>query len=114
MLDRDVEADLAVLQVSWLRTIRDSALAVFDEVAPLAIAIGSFRPCREERKRQSSVQQSREQGTSVPRIVEARPQLAQAFSGYGASGKAIFDALGLPTPEQRPKGRKSARSKETA
>ena len=92
-LDRDLDADLAPLRTSWRDTLRGTALDLFDTAAPLDPMAASFDPRR---------------------IVEARRHLTGAFAGYGASGKAIFDALGLPLPEQRPKGRKSTRSKEAA
>lgn len=93
LLDRDPDADLAPLRVRWRDTLRRAALDLFDIAAPLDPMAAAFDPRR---------------------IIEARRHLTGAFAGYGASGKAIFDALGLPTPEQRPKGRKSGRSKETA
>jgi CRISPR system Cascade subunit CasA len=93
MLDREPDADLVPLRVRWRDALRRTARDLFDIAAPLDPMAASFDPHR---------------------IVEARRHLTSAFAGYGASGKAIFDALGLPAPEQRPKGRKSARSKETA
>lgn len=93
MLGRDPDADLAPLRIRWRDTLRRAALDLFDTAAPLDPIAASFDPRR---------------------IVEARRHLTGAFAGYGASGTAIFNALGLPLPEQRPKGRKNARSKETA
>lgn len=93
MLDRDSDADLASLRIRWRDTLRRTALDLFDSAAPLDPVAAAFDPRR---------------------IVEARRHLSGAFAGYSASGKAIFDALGLSAPEQRPDGRKSARSKETA
>lgn len=92
-LDGDPEADLAPLRLRWRDALRRTALDLFDTAAPLDPMAVSFDPRR---------------------IVEARRHLTGAFAGYGASGTAIFNALGLPPPEGRTKGKKAARSKETA
>ena len=55
----------------WLGKLRHTALALFDEAAPLAPECGS----------------------AAPRIGRARRHLLFALTGYGKDGEALFDAL---------------------
>lgn len=76
---------------SWRDRLRGVALELFDAAAPLDPGAASFDPGR---------------------IVRARRDLAGAFRGYGMFGRALFEALELPSPE--PAKKKSARRKEPA
>jgi CRISPR system Cascade subunit CasA len=82
-VDKDWETALKALAPGWRATLRNSALALFDEVAPLDPSLASFDP---------------------QRIVEARRRLFFALEGYGSNGNRLFEALLLPLPER--KGRK--------
>ena len=66
---------------AWLDLLRLTALALFDEAAPLAP----------------------EAGSAAPRIARARRFLRIALRGYGRDGTALFKALGLPLPEKAPR-----------
>ncbi|MBX6741045.1 MAG: type I-E CRISPR-associated protein Cse1/CasA [Acetobacteraceae bacterium] len=70
----------------WMQLLRRTALALFDEVAPL----------------------SPEAGSAALRIGRARRNLLFALTGYGRDGAALFEALGLPAAEPKVKKRKAA------
>jgi CRISPR system Cascade subunit CasA len=65
----------------WLKRLRDLALVLFDEAAPL----------------------TPENGGAAPRIGKARRNLLFALLGYGKDGAALFSALDLPAPEAKAK-----------
>jgi CRISPR system Cascade subunit CasA len=65
----------------WLKRLRDLALALFDEAAPL----------------------TPENGGAAPRIGKARRNLLFALLGYGKDGTALFSALDLLAPEAKTK-----------
>lgn len=66
----------------WLDRVRDVALRLFDEAAPL----------------------TPETAGAAPRISRARRQLLFALAGFGKDGQELFSRLALVTPE--PKGRR--------
>jgi CRISPR system Cascade subunit CasA len=70
----------------WLKLLRATALALFDDAAPL----------------------SADSGAAAPRIARARRNLLFALLGYGRDGQTLFTELGLPAPEQKPRKGKSA------
>jgi len=72
----------------WLDRLRGTALAIFDELAPVA-PDGSGQ---------------------APRVAAARRNLLVGFAGYSPMGKALFAALNLPPPEKpaKDKARKVA------
>jgi CRISPR system Cascade subunit CasA len=72
--------------VVWLKKLRTAALALFDEVAPLAP----------------------ESGSAAPRISRARRHLMFALTGYGKDGAALFEILQLAAVESKAKKRKAA------
>lgn len=65
----------------WLRDMENVALALFDAQAQPGLA---DRNVKEQAK-----------------VVLARANLAAAFKGYGKRGRAAYQALGLPVPEQK-------------
>jgi CRISPR system Cascade subunit CasA len=67
----------------WLDRLRDVALRLFDEVAPL----------------------TPENANAAPRISRARRQLLFALAGFGKDGQALYAHLELVTPQ--PKGRRA-------
>jgi CRISPR system Cascade subunit CasA len=67
---------------AWRDHLRRTALALFDEAAPLSPFFGG----------------------AAPRIGRARRNLLFALTGFGRDGAALFEALGLPVAE--PKARK--------
>jgi len=69
----------------WLGLLRSTALALFDEVAPLAPELGA----------------------AAPRIATARRSLLIAFAGAGQKGKALFALLGL-VPSAKPEPKEAA------
>jgi len=71
-------ATLEAAAPAWHRTLRKTALTLFDGAAPLDPAAVSFNPAR---------------------IVKARNGLFLTLGGYGAVGGKIFAALALPLPE---------------
>jgi CRISPR system Cascade subunit CasA len=71
---------------AWLVRLRHTALALFDEAAPLSPLSGS----------------------AAPRIGRARRNLLFALTGFGKDGDALFEALGLPVAEPKAKQRKAA------
>ena len=77
-------------QEAWLATLRRTALALFDEAAPLTA----------------------ESGAAAPRIGAARRKLLFALLGYGTDGKALFTDLGQSPPESA--GRKTVGKSRTA
>jgi len=68
---------------SWRDVLARAALDLFDEFLP-PTEIGAL---------------------DVPTVVQARRSLHVALRGYGAGGKRLFDALGLPQPEAKPKNK---------
>ncbi len=71
---------------SWRDLLRHTALALFDEAAPL----------------------SPFSGNAAPRIGRARRNLLFALTGFGKDGAALFEALGLAAAEPKAKKRKAA------
>jgi CRISPR system Cascade subunit CasA len=67
---------------NWLALLRRTALALFDEAAPLS-------PDTTDR-------------SAAPRIAAARRRLVFALTGYGKDGAALFLTLGLASPEPKP------------
>jgi CRISPR system Cascade subunit CasA len=72
---------------AWLLLLRRTALALFDEAAPLQADSG---------------------GTAAPRIGKARRNLLFALLGYGKEGQALFDELDQPVPETKSRKARSA------
>lgn len=70
-------------RAAWLADLRAQALKQFDALAVPGLDLRETDQMR--------------------RIVEARKFLGLAFAGYGAQGKAIFDALCLPVPDKKGK-----------
>lgn len=70
----------------WLDRLRDVALSIFDEAAPL----------------------TPENGGAAPRVSRARRNLLFALGGFGKEGEALCATLGLVAPA--PKGRKKAKA----
>ena len=73
--------------LDWLAILRRSAIAIFDELAPIA-PDGSGRP---------------------ERVTAARRNLLFGLAGYGASGAELYKALNIPPPQKA--GPKIKRSK---
>ena len=71
---------------AWLVLMRRTALALFDEAAPLEA----------------------DSGAAAPRIGRARRNLLFALLGYGKEGLALFSGLELPAPETKPRKARSA------
>jgi CRISPR system Cascade subunit CasA len=74
---------------NWLRNLRNLALALFDEAAPL----------------------TPESGAAAARISRARRILVFALTGFGKEGEALFTQLGLAAPQSKVKksrGKKAA------
>jgi CRISPR system Cascade subunit CasA len=71
---------------AWLVRLRHTALALFDEAAPLSAFSGN----------------------AAPRIGRARRNLLFALTGFGKDGGALFETLGLPAAEPKAKKRKAA------
>jgi CRISPR system Cascade subunit CasA len=71
---------------AWRDLLRRTALAVFDEAAPLSPFSGS----------------------AAPRIGRARRNLLFVVTGFGKDGNALFETLGLPVAEPKTKKRKAA------
>lgn len=65
----------------WLDDLRAAALAQFDALALPGLADRDTKDQAE--------------------IVQARRNLTAAFAGYGKQGRAAYQALGLPVPEQK-------------
>lgn len=63
---------------AWARTLRETALAIFDEAAPL----------------------TPEAGGAAPRLARARRNLLFALLGYGKDGGALFATLRLEPPKK--------------
>ena len=66
---------------AWLKLLRNTALALFDDAAPLSADSGA---------------------AAAPRIGRARRNLLFALLGYGNDGEALFNLLGQPVPETKP------------
>jgi CRISPR system Cascade subunit CasA len=81
---RDVRSDwettLKALAPDWRKVLRQAALALFDQTAPLDPSAVSFDP---------------------KRIVEARRNLVFTLEGYGSAGTKLFGELLLPLPETK-------------
>lgn len=73
---------------AWLKTLRGTALSLFDEEVPL-----EYLPDK-----------------LINRGVKARTSLTLAMAGYGKAGMALYAFLGLPPPEVKPKLPKPAKS----
>ena len=71
---------------AWRDLLRRTALALFDEVAPLSPFSGG----------------------AAPRIGRARRNLLFALTGFGKDGAAFFETLGLAAAEPKGKKRKAA------
>jgi CRISPR system Cascade subunit CasA len=74
----DTDAQWPVVE-SWVRILRDRALALFDEHAPLAGI----------------------ENRDMERLVRARWALVITFHGAGTRGKELYSALGLVSPRER-------------
>jgi len=70
----------------WLHRLRDLALPLFDEAAPL----------------------TPENGGAAPRITRARRNLVFGLNGFGRDGAALFAELGLATAQPKAKKGKAA------
>ncbi|MEQ1718548.1 MAG: type I-E CRISPR-associated protein Cse1/CasA, partial [Hyphomicrobium sp.] len=71
----------------WLAAMRNAALAIFDDTAPIEDADSS----------------------KIKDVIEGRKMLVLALTGYGPVGAQVFAALGLPAVETKAKkGRKAA------
>ena len=68
------------LRRGWLAHLREIALRLFDEAAPLSADLG---------------------GTAAPRVGKARRDLGFALAGYTPEGAELFSTLGLPPAEQK-------------
>ena len=74
----------------WHGILRNVALRLFDEAAPLSPdAVPMVRA-----------------GETVPRLIRARRELLFALQGYGRDGAALFEALGMPSIKPARKGSK--------
>jgi CRISPR system Cascade subunit CasA len=62
----------------WLTILRRAAIGIFDELAPLAADMSAH----------------------AARLSNARRELLSGLGGYGAGGKALFEALNIPPPER--------------
>lgn len=71
---------------AWRDLLRRTALALFDEAAPLSPFSGG----------------------AAPRIGRARRYLLFALSGFGKDGASLFEALGLPAAQPKAKKGKAA------
>ena len=78
--------------VPWLQELQRVGLAVFDRHVPMTDL-------------------SILQADDIERRVKARDSLLWCLLGYGASGKALFEALGLPSPVTKDKATKDNASK---
>ena len=86
----DWETALKVAARRWMRLLRETALQLFDDAAPLDPSAVSCDPRR---------------------IVEARRNLLNTLDGYGTAGTKLFIELNLPAPERRARasgGRRAA------
>ena len=71
----------------WLAVMRNTALAIFDDTAPIDDA----------------------ESSSIKDVIEGRRMLVLALTGYGPVGAPVFAALSLPAVETKAKkGRKAA------
>ncbi len=86
-------ATLETVAPDWQRKLRKTALALFDQAAPLDPAAVSFDPAR---------------------IVKARNGLFLTLSGYGAVGTKVLTALELPLPETTKAKAARGKAKEPA
>lgn len=67
---------------AWLdEGLKPAALAIFDDTAPIEDA----------------------ESDRIKDVIEARKGLVLAVTGYGAAGRQVFSALGLPVPETNTK-----------
>jgi CRISPR system Cascade subunit CasA len=88
--ESEAETARAATAERWRLTLRDRALGVFDETAPLdplapnaagTIRDGQWKP---------------------PPVVEARRNLSFGLNGYGKAGLTLFTLLSLELPEKKP------------
>jgi CRISPR system Cascade subunit CasA len=85
----DKSADAAQIErAKWLQRLRQVALVLFDEAAPLSPDSGN---------------------AAAPRIARARRFLGFALSGCGTAGAALLTTLDLPLPEPRESKNKKKR-----
>jgi CRISPR system Cascade subunit CasA len=83
-VDPQIEDTDRPLRVGWRTTLQKEAVLIFDEVADLdALDI-----------------------VDLARVVGARRNLLSGLRGYGKGGQALFRAIRIPVPEERPKRRK--------
>jgi CRISPR system Cascade subunit CasA len=76
-----VNADAAAVATGWLADLRAAALALFDRHALPGL---SERDIRDQQA-----------------VVAARRNLGATLAGYGKTGRALWEALGLAPPEQK-------------
>jgi hypothetical protein len=79
----DADAQRPVME-AWAQALRDRALALFDEHAPLAGI----------------------ENRNMERLVRARWSLVMTFHGAGKQGEDLYSALGLVSAKQRKARRK--------
>jgi CRISPR system Cascade subunit CasA len=89
----DWEAALKERAPDWRKTLREIALRLFDEAAPLDPAVASFDPAR---------------------IVKSRRDFFFMLEGYGSAGEKLFGELLLTSPEPRSKRTRRGKAKEPA
>ena len=77
---------------AWHRMLRRTALALFDEAAPM----------------EPDVVPLVRQGEAVPRLVRARRTLSFGLNGYGKDGATLFETLLLPAVETKKKKGRAA------
>ena len=95
-LEREARHDAATAPDAalseWLKLLRDTALALFDEAAPVDPDLPPMPKT----------------GEGAPRLIQARRRLRSALHGYGKEGAALFGTLALAAPAQKPKKGKAA------
>lgn len=86
--DGDLLAGLnAAAGSAWLKSLARHALAIFDDIVPIDDA----------------------QSDKIEDVIEGRKMLIFALTGYGPIGGSLFEGLGQPPKETKPrKGRKAA------
>lgn len=88
LLSADAAASMRQMRASWLATLRRAGIAAFDQAVPADPDMDIAQ---------------------AKRVVEARRLLLSAFAGHGASGKQLYEALGLPLPERSKAARKATK-----
>jgi len=90
-LARDPLPPEGAAERAWQARLRSTALALFDEAAPMEPDVAPLV----------------RQGEAVPRLVRARRNLIFALQGFGKDGAALFTTLKLPavTPRVARKGK---------